>query len=191
MAMPIMFIDIETTGLDCRIHEIIEIAIITQYSSGNVTKYHQRITIENWATVQPEALNINGYTEDKWKDSKPMSEVIQEIHCHFKKGLVVGYNPSFDWGFLTAAFEKYGLDIPWRVRLIDLMPMVHFHLQPLGCPGLSLDAVRKFLGWSMIDNHTAMKDTRDVFRLYFLFKNWNMMTKYWLMFKTRVKLRMM
>ena len=188
--MPIMFVDVETTGLDSSQHEIIEIAIITQYSSGNVIKYHQRIKIEDWGSVQPEALNVNGYSEELWKDAKPMSEVIQEIHCQFRSGLFVGYNPSFDWGFLCQAFKKYGLEIPWRVRLIDLMPMVHFHLQPIGCQGLSFDAVRKFLGWSLIGRHTAPKDCDDTMKLYILFKNWNLWTKYWLLFKNRVKMKM-
>lgn len=167
--MPLIFLDTETTGLNPEAgQEIIEIAIITEYSNGNVETWETKIKPQRINKAHPKALEINGYNETDWKDAPKMEEAVLQIYERLQHGIVIGYNPHFDWRFITKAFEEYGLDIPYRVRCLDVMVLVWEHLLPKGLKYLSLDAVRDFLGWDKAGSHSALKDTQDTRKLYHL-----------------------
>lgn len=166
-----IFLDTETTGLDpLEGHEIIEIAIITEYSDGSEEIWETKIKPNRLHLAAPKALEINGYNEEDWLDAMPMSEAIYEIAKRLQGGLLIGYNPFFDWGFIKAALQEYNLEPSYRIRCIDVMVLVHEHLQPIGLKYLSLDAVRTFLSWEKEGSHSALKDTLDTKRLYYLLK---------------------
>ena len=48
------------------------------------------------------------------------------------------------------------------------MTLAYEHLVPFGLTILSLDDIRRFLGWDLEGAHTAMKDVEDAQRLYTL-----------------------
>tara|TARA_R110002110_G_scaffold332075_1_gene543099 strand:- start:1848 stop:2381 length:534 start_codon:yes stop_codon:yes gene_type:complete len=169
--MPIIFLDTETTGLDpLQGHEIIEIAIITEFNDGTQEIWETKIKPNRLELANPKALEINRYNDKDWVNAIPMSEAIKEIAKRLKKGLLIGYNPYFDWGFIQSAMKEYDISPSYRIRCIDVMVFVHEHLQPKGLKYLSLDAVRDFLGWDKTGNHSAMKDTLDTKKLYYLLK---------------------
>ena len=53
----LVFVDVETTGLDETRHEIIEIAVIR----GSQT-YHRKVQPQHIETASPRALEINGFS---------------------------------------------------------------------------------------------------------------------------------
>lgn len=170
--MPLIFLDTETTGLKPEHgQEIIEIAIITEYSNGETEIWETKIKPQRINKAHPRALEVNGYNEMDWAEAMKMEDAIIEIYKRLQKGIVVGYNPNFDWGFITKAFEEYGLEVPYRVRCLDVMVLVWEHLRPKGLKYLSLDSVRDFLGWDKSGAHSALKDTEDTRKLYHLLMN--------------------
>jgi DNA polymerase-3 subunit epsilon len=165
--MAMIYLDTETTGLDpLQGHEIIEIAIVTDYDDGTTEYWECKIKPRRLDLADPRALEVNGYSQELWKDAKDMRDAIIDIGVRLQKGLVVGYNPHFDWQFIKHHLRAYGLEPSHRIRLIDTMVLVHEHLTPKGLRGLSLDAVRDFLGWEKSHAHTAMGDTLDCRKLY-------------------------
>ena len=165
--MPLIFLDTETTGLDPQMgHEIIEIAMITRYSNGKEEVFHTKIKPQRIAAAHPKALEVNGYNEADWKGAMKMEQAIVEISKRLQYGMIVGYNPYFDWGMIKAAMKEYGIHPSWRVRCLDCMVLAYEHLRPSGLRYLSLDAVRDFLKWDKTGAHSALKDARDCQKLW-------------------------
>jgi DNA polymerase-3 subunit epsilon len=184
--MLLAFIDTETTGLDPQVHEVIEIAIILTHSNGRTLTYHRKIKPERLDVADPIALKVNGYAAnpEAWDDALPMSAVGPEILLFLDNALsdgvilaghnvvLVGHNVSFDREFLIQNLKRAGLKGNISHRTIDTITLAYEHLQPLGLKSMALDAVRKFLGWSKVGAHTALKDAEDTQRLFQL--TWGM-----------------
>jgi DNA polymerase III epsilon subunit-like protein len=159
---PRIFVDVETTGLDPSIHEIIEICVITEWQSGSFEEWHTKIRPEHIETAHPRALEVNGYTAEAWRDAPIMAYVINDIAARVSQGLVIGHNVGFDVSFIAAALSSHGLRRPSH-RSFDTMALAYEHL-PI--PKVSLDAIRSFFGWPSKRAHTALQDTRDMRRLF-------------------------
>jgi len=157
------FIDLETTGLNEAIHEICEIAIIADQLT-----YVRKVTLLRPDLADPIALKINGYNLEDWKDSFHPSVIASEVSFILRGYTIVAHNPSFDIAFLVELLHTHGQEITFQRRSIDTIVLAHEHLQPCGLKSLSLDNIRKFLGWSSKNSHTALKDAKDVRSLYYL-----------------------
>ena len=165
---PLAFIDTETTGLDSSIHEVIEVAVITEHPDGRRERFHTYIKPQNIETAHPKALEINGYAEDpsKWDNAPHMEQVGEQIARAIKGCILVGHNVGFDIQMLQANMDRAGLKFRLPYHKVDTVTLAYEHLVPCGLESLSMDKIRKFLGWSMDNAHTAMKDAEDARRLY-------------------------
>ena len=154
---PRVFLDTETTGLNPRTHEMIEFAGLKVYPDGEVEALEMKITPERIEDASPKALEINGYTEEAWRDSVPMSEAIPQI-VEFVKGCVlVGHNIKFDFNFIKAAAQKHDAGgLPYHT--VDTVTLAYEHLAPRGLSKMSLANVCDYLGISNANAHTAMVD---------------------------------
>jgi DNA polymerase III epsilon subunit-like protein len=166
--MLLAFIDTETTGLDPHTQEVIEIAIILVDSGKRTLTLHRKIKPERLEVADPYALKVNGYAAnpEAWNDALPMSVVGPEIVSFLKGAVLVGHNVSFDREFLVRNLERSGIKTKISHRSIDTITLAFEHLQPLGLESMALDSVRKFLGWSAVGAHTALKDVEDTLRLF-------------------------
>jgi DNA polymerase III epsilon subunit-like protein len=63
---PIIVVYFETTGLNPRRQDIIEIGAIRvdQENLLEQDRFEQKVKIQNRETIQPVALQVNGYTEE-------------------------------------------------------------------------------------------------------------------------------
>ena len=174
------FVDTETTGLDSLYHEMVSIAIITEYGDGRIERWHSKLRPEHIERASPKALKVNGYNAVDWMDAPSFYEVFNVIQDKLRKGIIVGHNIAFDIAFIREAYKRIGED-PDAKKVgiarykIDTITLAHEHLQPMGMWFLGLDSIRKFLGWSCEDSHTALQDAEDCRRLYWslLRKNWS------------------
>ena len=157
----IIFIDIETTGLDPAYHEIIEIAII-----GKNIRYHEKIKPLHLERADPSALARNGFTSKEWRSAIHPRAAVQKISDLIQGKTIVGHNPTFDMSFLDELFHQYNILVHYDIRLIDTVTLAHEHLAPCGLEKMSLDSIRQFFGWTKVGSHTAMKDCEDTKKLY-------------------------
>lgn len=161
----LIFIDTETTGLDSSRHELIEIAIIIVNDEGKKQWWHKRIAPNHIATADPVALEINKYSAEQWADAPTFANIADVLGIMLDGGVLIGHNVAFDIDFIQRAFKRCNHRVP-RLRGVDTITLVHEHLTPLGCPGLSMDTVREYLGWVRPTAHTATTDVYDVYTLY-------------------------
>lgn len=139
--------DLETTGDNIRVHEIIEIGLVVcnPKTFEIVDKLNIKVKpthIENSLQV---ALDKNGYNEEEWKDSVSLKEAMEIYTEKVKDKVFYAYNVTFDWGFIIEAFEQTGIKNPMDYHRFDIMSMA---LQKFGkdMESASLDSVSRLVG---------------------------------------------
>ena len=166
MKKPIVFIDIETTGLNPEMHEIIEIACLRIDSGGHRSVYYAKVHPMRIEIAHHRALEINGYNGKDWREAFFPNEVAAQLESFLSGALLVGHNIKFDVSFISELMHAHKRLQTWDRRLIDTIVLAHEHLSPCGIESLSLDSIRSFLGWTHEGSHRAMRDAQDVMRLY-------------------------
>ena len=137
--LPLLFFDLETTGLDKDNHTILEIAIVKTNWEGEVLSTFETKIKPSPADIikaHPKALEINGFTEEDWRNAPPPEDVLDAIQAQFEgKHIIVGQNiAGFDIPFLTVFFEKHNRKLKMSRRSLDTMSLIIEHLFPCGLP---------------------------------------------------------
>ena|ERR1700733_2092077 len=139
--MRAIFLDMETTGLDCSRHFPIEIAlkIVDLTTSYYVTSYHSVInpSFNEWERHDPISLEINGFTWDEVSNGKNLESVAQEIIALFSElkiergnAVFICQNPAFDRGFFNNIINVYSQEgFNWPYHWLDLASMYWATLQ--------------------------------------------------------------
>ena len=167
----LLFFDLETTGLDKDKHTILEIALVkTDYYGRVLSTYQTKIkpSAADLAVASKKALEINGYTEENWREALPPDEAAKEIVEKFEgKWVLAGQNiGGFDIPFLQAFLDKQGFEYNVGRRYIDTMSLAIEHLIPCGLKSVSLVNIRKALKVETGTAHSAMADTLACVQVY-------------------------
>jgi len=122
---PIIFFDLETTGIDVKTDRIVEIATVKLDPDGT-KKVHTRL-VNPGMPIPIEASNVHGITDDKVKDEKTFAEIAQGIFTYFQGCDLAGYNMiNYDLPLLKAEFSRVGFDYDTsEVKLADMMQIYH------------------------------------------------------------------
>lgn len=152
---PIVFFDLETTGVDIYNDKIVEIAIIKIETDGTEKKYEWII---NPGIPIPEgAAAIHGITDEMVKDAPRFSEIASEITTIFDGVYIGGYNvKNFDVPLLLQECQRIGLELPIDANSI-IDPMSIYRQKETRT--LS-SAVQEYCGVEMEHAHEAMADIR-------------------------------
>ncbi len=169
--MILYFVDCETTGLSPQKNTIIEFCGIKHENRREVARLYMKIapTDDDLSKASSQAMAVNGYTSEKWHDAVQPKEAAQRM-ARFLYGTsetaLVAHNVKFDASFIRHFLKRYGVDQNLPYRTIDTVSLAFIHLKPRGCNSMKLDNIRRFLGWSLENNHTATKDAEDCVRLF-------------------------
>lgn len=164
---PLCFLDTETTGLKPGYHEVIEIAIVrVDPASGAEDTLYTRIKPQHIDRADPIALRVNGYQPSEWAEAPTMSEIGNRIVEFLDGGILVGHNVAFDEFMIRADLESAGVPGKIPYHKVDTVTLAYEHLAQKGLESLSLDAIRRFLGWETEGAHRATKDVEDCRRLF-------------------------
>lgn len=164
-----IFLDTETTGLDEEVHEIIEVSLLIETVDlesperpSPVVEWSKKIKPQHLENASPEALAVNGYNEEDWKDAVPFEEVASELRLLLMNGVLVGHNIQFDIRFLQKAFKRAGVEADLGHHFIDTVTLAYEHWGISGeVEKLSLDTLRKYLRIPVAKIHSSLKDAYD------------------------------
>jgi DNA polymerase III epsilon subunit-like protein len=116
--MLVTVLDTETTGLDPKVHEIIQFAAVRfslkdDSSICILDKLDIKIKPKNLAAASPQALKVNGFTPEAWEDSLEIEHHLPAIESFItNSSFLLGQNLIFDLRFISLAFKEKKITFP-------------------------------------------------------------------------------
>ena len=161
LSRPLVFFDIESTGLDVSKDHIVELCYIKVLPNGNEEAKNMRIRPVDFRgeTVHiPEMSSaIHGITDDDVKDCPSFREIADELQETFKGCDFAGFNSNkFDVPLLVEEFLRVGINIDLsQCRFVDVQNIYHkMELRTLSA------AYQFYCGRDLENAHSADADTR-------------------------------
>ena len=157
---PLVFFDLETTGVDICKDRIVEICYIKVFPDGSDKEYTRRIN--PGMHIPEEASAVHGIYDEDVKDAPLFKDVAKEIAADFEGCDVAGFNSNrFDLPLLAEEFLRAQVDIDLtRHHAIDVQVLYHKR-EPR-----TLSAAHKFYCGTEFDNaHSALADTRATYEV--------------------------
>lgn len=100
-------VDVETTGLDPRIHRIIEVGVVVTDARGNVRdEFCTLVQPEGELVEDTRARHVHLIATDWLKAAPPTSAVLVEVAHRLNGRVVVAHNAMFDTEFLQQEFKR-------------------------------------------------------------------------------------
>jgi DNA polymerase III alpha subunit (gram-positive type) len=175
-AHDLVFVDIETTGLDARMHEIIDIAIVRVRQTWIerekprfeiVDEWSTKIQPENIATADPASLRVTGYTVTGWTGATTIASALEDFAKKTDGAIMVAHNVAFDAGFLDTALARHGIQNTMHYHRLDTVSMAYAVLHSTPDVGrYSLAELCKYFGIENKNAHSALADARADFELF-------------------------
>lgn len=160
---PLAFIDVETTGLDPRRHEIIEVGVIrvTADTLEELDSAYLRVRPEHIEDADPRTLSLNGYCERAWDGAPQLIEALFWVSPLLEGAALAAHNVSFDRAFLEAAWRHTGVvPPPMDHHVLDTVSLAWPLVTSGQLESLSLEAVCAHLGIARPIKHHALADAK-------------------------------
>ena len=157
---PLVFFDLETTGVNINNDRIVEICYLKVYPNGNEEAKTMRINPEMHIPEQSSA--VHGIYDEDVADCPTFKEVAKVIARDIEGCDLAGFNSNrFDVPLLAEEFLRAGVDIDMsRRKFIDVQVIYHKLEQR------TLSAAYKFYcDKNLEDAHTAEADTRATYEV--------------------------
>ena len=154
LANPLVFFDLETTGINIAKDRIVEISVLKVYPNGKEEQKTMRVNPE--IPIPAEATAVHGITNEDVKDCPTFKQIAKELARYIEGCDLGGYNSNrFDIPLLAEEFLRVGLDFDMRKRkFVDVQTIFHKMEQRT----LSA-AYRFYCDKCLEDAHTAAADT--------------------------------
>lgn len=157
---PIVFFDLETTGININTDRIVEICYLKVYPNGNEEAKTMRINPE--MHIPEQASAVHGIYDKDVAECPTFKEVAKQIARDIEGCDIAGFNSNrFDVPLLAEEFLRAGVDIDMsRRKFIDVQIIYHKLEQR------TLSAAYKFYCDKNLDDaHTAEADTRATYEV--------------------------
>lgn len=153
MKKPIIYFDLETSGVDTTTDRIVEISCIKYNIDGTIEKKYSLVNPE--IDIPLEASEVHGITNEMVKDSPTFKQFARSMRNWFEGCDLAGYNSNnFDVPLLSAEFERAGLDgINWNPSLLDVL-VLYRHIYP----NTLSDVYKRLTGKELEGAHGAEAD---------------------------------
>lgn len=160
LTKPIVFFDLETTGMDIAKDRIVEISLLKVYPNGDSESKTMKINPE--MPIPPKTTEIHGITDEDVKDSPAFSEVAKQIQQFIEGCDLAGFNSNrFDLPLLAEEFIRVGVDYDLKKqRFIDVQVIFH----KMEKRNLSA-AYRFYCNKELKNAHSAEADTEATYEI--------------------------
>ena len=157
---PIIFFDLETTGVDTSNDRIVEISLVKVSPDGTKSVKTRRINPE--MHIPEEATAVHGITDEDVKDEPTFRQIAKSLAAYIEGCDFGGFNSNrFDLPMLVEEFMRAGVDVDFRKRkFIDVQTIFHRKEQR------TLVAAYKFYCDKDLENaHSAEADTMATYEV--------------------------
>ncbi len=155
LGRPLVFFDLETTGLRPSSDRIVELALIRVEPDGRVTERVRRFN--PGIPIPTEATAVHGIRDEDVADEPPFAARARSLAELIDPCDLCGFNiRRFDLPMLLAEFSRAGIEFDPRSRRIVDVQMIFHRKEPRDLSA----AVRFYLGRELEDAHSALADIR-------------------------------
>ena len=165
----IAIVDLETTGLDETIHEILEIGVLVYDPRQEkiVDEYESKIAPSHIHTASAKALQINGYINNPGLYTNDLQTALIKTNALVKNCMVMNQEIEFDLKFLRKAMSDLGITPSFdRHRKLDLKALAWFAVKDTDIKGMSLADLCTHFEVSNVGAHGALTDCKRALGVY-------------------------
>lgn len=167
---PILFLDLETTGLNPGYQEITEIGavLVSQPDWQVIRTYEAKVLPSHIETAQPEALVIGHFDAAVWeREGRPLQQALEELSEIGRGAILAGFNVTFDWAFLQTGFNLVGLPDPFYYHRYDVMSSAFTMLYDKAeFKKFSLSECCRYFGVVNTHAHSALADAQATYEVF-------------------------
>jgi DNA polymerase-3 subunit epsilon len=159
--VPLVFVDVETTGLDpSRGDRVCEIALIRREPNGSTYEWSQLIDPQR--PISRGAYAVNRISASLLKGAPLFASIISEVNDVIGGAVWVAHNAPFDLGFVQSEYKKA------RRILVDrpIVDTVHLARRHFRFPSNRLSELARQFGISTPDAHRALGDCRTTLAVF-------------------------
>lgn len=157
---PIVFFDLETTGINIVSDRIVEISYLKVFPNGDEESRTRLINPE--MPIPAQATAIHGISDEDVKDAPTFKSIAKSLASQIEGCDLAGYNSNrFDIPLLAEEFLRAGVDIDMMKRkFVDVQTIFHKKEQR------TLSAAYKFYCDKDLENaHSAEADTKATYEI--------------------------
>jgi DNA polymerase-3 subunit epsilon len=151
---PIVFFDLETTGVDTSRDRIVEISTVKVFPNGDKEVKTRRLNPE--MHIPEEATAVHGITDEDVANEPPFRAIAKSLAAYLEGCDFGGFNSNkFDVPVLMEEFLRAGVNVDFKNRkFIDVQNIYHKMEQR------TLEAAYRFYCYKELNNaHSAQADT--------------------------------
>jgi DNA polymerase-3 subunit epsilon len=151
---PIIFFDLETTGINHATDRFVEIALVKMLPGGRRDTWSQRIN--PGIPIPPDCTAIHGITNEDVKDAHSFRQIAKELYAWMKGADIGGYNVArFDLPLLVEEFLRAGVVVDFSTSKVVDVQKIFFKMEQR-----TLSAAYRFYCSKTMENaHSAEADT--------------------------------
>ena len=157
---PLVFFDLETTGINVASDRIVEISYLKIFPNGD--EESKTMKINPTIPIPEKSTSIHGITDEDVKDAPTFQEIAKTLAKTFEGCDFAGYNSNkFDIPLLAEEFLRAEVDFDMKKRkLVDVQIIFHKKEQR------TLSAAYKFYCDKILeDAHSAEADTKATYEI--------------------------
>ena len=157
---PIVFFDLETTGINISRDRIVELSFLKVYPNGEEEMKSKRVNPE--MPIPAESTVIHGITDEDVKDCPTFKQIAKSLAAQIEGCDLAGFNSNrFDVPVLAEEFLRAGIDFDMSKRKFVDVQIIYHKKEPR-----TLAAAYKFYcDKELIDAHSAEADTRATYEV--------------------------
>jgi len=158
---PIVFFDLETTGLNVVTDRIVQLAAV-KYSPGMKEPEELVYFINPQMDIDPEAEAVHGISNEQVANAPTFNELADEIFDFIGGADLSGYNiKRFDVPMLMEEFDRAGIRFGMDERKLVDVQEIFYKMEPRTLAG----ALRFYRGEEMTNAHDALADVQATIRV--------------------------
>jgi DNA polymerase-3 subunit epsilon len=157
---PIVFFDLETTGIDIASDRVVEISYLKVSPDGEETTKTRKINPER--PIPAEATEVHGITNEDVKNCPTFKQIAKSLAADIEGCDLAGYNSNrFDIPLLAEEFIRAGVNIDLnKHKFVDVQTI--FHKKE---PRTLTAAYKFYCNKELTDAHTAEADTLATYEI--------------------------
>jgi DNA polymerase-3 subunit epsilon len=161
---PVVFFDLETTGIEIVNDRIIEMCMVKMDTDGSIMRSWKARFNPEGRLSRPEALEKHGITDEELLDEDTFSYIAPEIHLFLEDCDIGGYNVfRFDLPILCEEFMRAGIPFSYRTKKVIDSYLILSKMEPR-----TLESVyKRYIGKTLENAHSAEEDilaTIEIFK---------------------------